>query len=89
MDRPLMKIEDIDDSLRKLRKAIIKRLGEKGYGSFASTHEIYGVLAEEVGELEDELKANNVDKFADELMDVAVTVVFGHACIKTHELDYR
>jgi len=82
-------MEDVDKSLDVLRTALLKRLDKKGYGSFASTHEIYGVMMEEVGEVEDEMRANDEIAFADELIDVAVTTVFGHACLKTHSLDKR
>ena len=41
------------------------------YGQFTSTHEAYGVLAEEVAELLDEIRANNRDGVINEAIDVA------------------
>lgn len=57
------------------------RLGTKGYRSYASRHEIFGILAEEMDELLDELRINTRaghKNFRKELMDVAVAALFGY-----------
>lgn len=41
------------------------------YGMFASTHEAYGVLAEEVAELLDAIRSNHFDQIEFEAVQVA------------------
>lgn len=41
------------------------------YGKFASTHEAYGVLAEEMAELLDSIRENQLDSVKDEAIQVA------------------
>ena len=52
---------------------IIERAGKAAwrYGDFASTHEAYGVLAEEVAELLDAIRSNDAESIRDEAVDVA------------------
>lgn len=45
------------------------------YGQFTSTHEAYGVLAEEVAELLHEIRANNCDGVINEAIDVAAVAM--------------
>lgn len=73
---------DIFTGLRDLQLKMEFRIKQKGDGSYASTHEIYGILAEEVKEVLDELQANNDVEFAKELLDVAVAALWGYICIQ-------
>lgn len=45
------------------------------YGEFASTHEAYGVLAEEVDELLDAIRCNDAQWVIDEAIDVAAVAI--------------
>lgn len=45
------------------------------HGPFNSTHEAYGVLAEEVAELLDAIRANELESVRAEAMQVAATAV--------------
>lgn len=67
--------------LEAVRDLLEFRLKQKGNGSYASTHEIYGMLAEEVKEVLDELQANNNVEFAKELLDVAVVAIWGYISV--------
>jgi len=51
------------------------------YGDFKSTHEAYGVLAEEVAELLDAIRANNAEAIDIEATQVsAVALRLSHQC---------
>lgn len=52
---------------------VIERSGHAQwkYGDFTSTHEAYGVLAEEVAELLEAIRSNDRDSIRDEAIDVA------------------
>ena len=80
--------EEIELAVNKVRSMLEGRLRQKGKGTFASTHEIYGVIAEEFDELGDELRNNNSEAFKNELMDIAVGAIFGVACIDAMKTDW-
>lgn len=88
MPRTPVTEEEIQWALELLKEAIEARLLQHGRGTFASTHEIYGVVAEEFGELEDAMKRNNQPDFEGELVDIAVGAVFGVACIHAQKTDW-
>jgi len=51
------------------------------YGLFASTHEAYGVLAEEVSELLDAIRMNDLEMIQAEAVQVsAVAMRLAHQC---------
>lgn len=78
--RPIIGDDAIElavDALRAHLREVVKR---KGSGSFASWHELMGVLIEEVDEAKAALHANDVDGLFVELLDVAQVCVFGLAC---------
>ena len=68
--------------LDEVLPAIGRRLARHGYGLAAGPHEIYGILAEEMDELIDELRDNNHTEFYHELLDIAVGAIFGMASMK-------
>jgi len=55
-------------------------LSKKGFGAFASSHEILGVITEEYKEYT-EAFSENVDAIISELYDIAVVAVFGVASL--------
>lgn len=65
------------DALDALRVAMLIRLERHGYGLAAGPHEIYGILAEEMAELLDEVRANNAPDVYNELVDIAIGAIFG------------
>ena len=63
--------------MEDVEHALNRRIGQHGDLSFISTHEIFGVLAEEVHELEHEIRSNDAPKIYNELMDVAIAAIWG------------
>ncbi len=74
----------IDDFKWKLQE----RLQQKGFGTFASSHEISGVVTEEYHEMLEAVEKNNAESLRWELMDIAVGAIFGIACIDANTLDW-
>lgn len=88
MPRVKVEQEHIERADREISKDLERRLKEKGDHSFASTHEILGILTEEVKELTDAVQANNMEWFMKELKDIAVACHFGVASHKADGLDW-
>jgi len=80
--------KSIDSAIEDVRDMIMQRIGEKGDGTFASRHEIFGIVSEEYHELVDALTENNNSYYSAELIDVAVACIFGLACVKARTLDW-
>lgn len=78
--RPRVPDVVIDRVLAAVRENLQGRMAKKGRGSFVSSHEIYGILAEELNkELLDEVHANNPNQIQKELIDIAVGSIFALA----------
>ena len=88
MQRTQITETQIDKAMEELKTKLKLRLEEKGYGTFASTHEIAGVIDEEYRELQEAVHYNNREDFKDELLDIAVGAVFGVACVNAETLDF-
>lgn len=83
--------ETVKGAIEELQRNIKKRLEEKGNGSFASSHEILGIITEEYQELIQEITKHGEWKrvnVCNELMDIAVACVFGVACIEAGGMDW-
>lgn len=80
--------EQIEEALEMFETMLFHRLKEKGYGTFASTHEILGIITEEFQELVDAVKNNSVGEVHRELLDLAVGAVFAIACINQKTIDW-
>ena len=79
--RPEIERLDVEEVLATLRDALYRRLASKGMSAYASSHEIDGVLDEEVREFKDAVHENYRSQQFRELMDIAVTCVFGGASL--------
>jgi NTP pyrophosphatase (non-canonical NTP hydrolase) len=88
MERTQITEEQIDLAMQLLKEKLKFRLRQKGYGTFASTHEIAGVVDEEYRELKEAVHYNDLNNFKEELLDVAVGAVFGVACVEAGTLDW-
>lgn len=64
------------------------RLETKGYGSFVSSHEVLGMIAEEYEELLDAVHDNDWDQLDKELLDLAVGATFSLACLRNGGLEW-
>lgn len=73
----------IDRFLGDIKRRIHERLDEKGDGIWVSSHEIMGVLEEEVREFKDAVHGNGNGLYTkrvemtEELKDIAVAAVWG------------
>lgn len=82
-------VEAVLEAIEHVKKNMMQILARKGYGSYASNHEIYGILAEEVKEYLDEIHLGTDDeRKVAELVDIAVTAIFGIACITEGGVDW-
>lgn len=88
MKRKQLNKKAIDCAVNDFRKMLEYRLKEKGRGTFASKHEILGVVTAELQELTDAVEHKFVEDVRHELLDVAVGCVFGVACIDKGTLDW-
>ena len=74
-----------------LINALKAQLEKKGSFSFASRHEICGVLAEEMQELLDSTigaSTSGTKHIESELMDIAVGALFGYICMVNGKVDW-
>lgn len=65
-----------------------RRLSQKGYGTFASRHEILGVITEEYIELNEAVTSKSLAEIRKELADIAVACNFGISCIDANKVDW-
>lgn len=80
--------EKLEKELKTLKEKLYYRLDQKGYGISASTHEIVGILEEEMREVWDALRENNNEELYKELLDVAVACLLGMASLKSEKMDW-
>ena len=64
-----------------IRQNLARRINQHGELSFISTHEICGVLDEEVREFKDTVHDNQAFEAAEELADIAVACIWGIASL--------
>lgn len=88
MDRALVPKDTVEAALKTLRSNLADRLIEKGECTFASVHEVLGVIDEEQYELLGAIHSNNMAHTKQELLDIAVACVFAVACIDNKSLDW-
>lgn len=79
--------DEVEKALTVFVKGLHARIKKHGNGSFASSHEILGIITEEYDELKDAVRANDRDAIIHELLDIAVPAVFAVACLKTGEVE--
>ena len=69
-------LEALDEALTLIRDEVIRAARKHGGRPFASPHEGYGVILEEVDEFWDEVKANNSAAALDEVTQVGAMAAF-------------
>jgi len=90
-DRKEITEQQIEPTLNQLRHKIHYRLKQYGNHSFASKHEILGLITEEYHELTEAIKTERGDylpEVRNELLDLAVACIFGVTCIDHKGLDW-
>lgn len=79
----------IDEAIDATRAHVGNCMIRHGRGTFASKHEAYGIMAEEVKELLDAIERNeSPEKLFVEFKDVAQVCIFAMACIKAKTMDW-
>lgn len=83
--RPEVTLQAIESGVADIAQKLLQRLEQKGRGSYASRHEILGILEEEYDEVLDAIRDDSrigFDDFEKELLDVAVAGLFGYICLR-------
>ena len=89
MERSEITASDLNMAITVLQKHMAEVLNCKGPGSFASSHEILGVLTDERSETIAAIQSKTgLDTIRHELLDEATTAIFGVACIDAGTLDW-
>lgn len=87
MDRVQLNEKQVMDAVEKTVEKLRFRLNQKGYGTFASRHEILGVITEEYKEFIDAVHSKNYEEMKSEIIDLAVGCIFGLACLGENTID--
>ena len=77
-----------DSAMKAVRDALEMRLEEKGYRTYASSHEISGIVDEEVNEMKEAVHDNDNEYLRKELIDIAVAAIWGIVSIDSDGLDW-
>ena len=80
--RSQIKDEQLAEIVVSVSAAILTKIERKGRGVWVSPHEILGIITEEVKEFTDAVHHNNEEEQLAELLDIAVSAIFGIASIK-------
>lgn len=92
LNRPAVSHNQILDGLSHIQSSLERRLKEKGNGSYASRHEILGILIEEMDELIEAVRLDGKKgfiQFKKELMDIVVGAAFGFICLENKHIKPR
>lgn len=89
MNRPEVSDKVLLGAIEALTVNIGRRIEEKGRGAFLSSHETLGIVTEENYELIEAVKGNDPVQVAEELMDIAVSCVFGVASMMVKEAELK
>lgn len=89
MERIPISADQVNMAFRVAQTHMADVLNRKGPGTFASTHEILGVLEDERRELVKAVQAKQpLADIRHELLDQAVICIFGVACMDAGALDW-
>ena len=88
MKRPPVEEYDIDKTIDEIKNRLYVRLGQKGDGILASSHEVLSVISEEFDEYKWSVHDNDATAQHEELMDIAVAAVMGMASMKSGKMDW-
>lgn len=88
MPRKSIDQNNVSNAINQLKEHLIKILSRKGTKTFASRHEVMGLLLEEFNELERANHKDDNDEFKYELLDLAATAIFAIACVDQDTMDW-
>lgn len=75
--RPQISDNAIDRVIEDVIRKLSFRLEQKGRGIFMSSHEIDGIIGEEVREFQRAIEANDPENQREKLTDIAVVAILG------------
>ena len=78
--RPQITEDEIKQTMAIIEAKLRRRLAKKGWGAYASRHEILGIVTEEFFEAVEAVRENDeigYQHYTDELLDIAVAAGFG------------
>jgi hypothetical protein len=81
MERDQIADEQIHEAVKDVVQMLVYKFEQHGKGAAVSMHEAFGVMQEEMTELEDEMRANSQKKFRREAIDVAVAALWAIASL--------
>ena len=79
---------EIDKATQEVLDKMNFRLRQKGYGTFASRHEILGIIKEEFEEFNVAVTKGSPEELLEELKDIAVACILGIATIQSNKYDW-
>jgi hypothetical protein len=87
--RQQITIIDLQSAVAEVAKKTDFRAKQKGLGVMASSHEILGIIEDEVQEYRDEVHAKaGAEAKIEELKDIAVAAIWGIASIQSGGIDW-
>jgi len=86
--RTQLNANQINDGIKIVLDKLYDRLDQKGYGTFASRHEILGVMQEEYKEFVDAVHSKNKENMKEEIIDIAVAAIFGLVCLNEDTVEW-
>lgn len=87
--RQQLTMQDLFNAVTAVEAKLKYRAQQKGLGSMASSHEILGIIEDELQEYRDEVHAKSIPKAKiEELKDIAVAAIFGIASIEAGGVDW-
>lgn len=87
--RHQLTMNDLQLAMASVAKKTDYRAAQKGMGVMASSHEILGIIEDEVQEYRDEVHAKSTAELKiEELKDIAVACIFGIASIQSGGVDW-
>ena len=87
-NRPEITVKEIVTGIKILEEELSKEVQVKGSHAFVSTHEIVGVIQEEMDELREATHNNNNDDIEKELMDVMISAFWGYVSFVNGKCDW-
>lgn len=80
--------EEVIVTFNKVREKTFKKIIEKGDHAFSSSHEILGILEEEMHELREAVRSGDKDELSSELLDICVGALFGLVSVDNNKTEW-
>ncbi len=77
-----------DSAIKSIKDQLEIRLEEKGYRTYSSSHEISGIMDEEMDEMKEAIHFNDNQQLRKELVDIAVGAIWSIVSIDAEALDW-